>query len=342
MPSPEQPDSPQAQPQRPRPRSRRGGARVYSPGSDATTRRLVSAGERRARRERQQSGERSTAPASSEPAKPAEPAEPAAAAKPGVAAEPAEAAEPAAAAEPGEAAESAAASAAVKQAGAATKSRETGQPAEPDGVSGSVADEDEDEEVSDTAEPSQDLAKARAKRRSKAREIREKRRGPLLPVALGIATLVLGGLAAWFGAEAHSLTSIPAAGNSALTDAAATSAVRNQVGSAIATLFSYDYRNPGPTTRAEKRLLTGPAVGQYAKLFAQVHKNAPGQKLIVTTAITSVGVEMLTGNQARLLIFATETDTRTGGGQPASAAAMLAVNAVRQGSTWKIEAIDTY
>lgn len=324
MPSPEQPDSPQAQPQRPRPRSRRGGARVYSPGSDATTRRLVSASERRARRERQQSGDRATAPASAEPAEAAELAT----------AELAEAAE---------SAESAGAGTAVKRAGTVTKSPETDQPAEPDEVSGSVADEtDEDEEVSDTAEPSQDLAKAKAERRRKAREIRENRRGPLLPVALGIATLVLGGLAAWFGTEAHSLTSIPAAGNSALTDAAATSAVRSQVGSAVATLFSYDYRNPGPTTRAEKRLLTGPAVGQYAKLFAQVHKNAPGQKLIVTTAITSVGVEMLTGNQARLLIFATETDTRTGGGQSASAAAMLAVNAVRQGSTWKIEGIHTY
>jgi Mce-associated membrane protein len=62
----------------------------------------------------------------------------------------------------------------------------------------------------------------------------------------------------------------------------------------------------------------------------------------VTTAVTSVGVEVLTGDQARLLIFATETDTHAGGGQPASAAAMLAVNAVRQGSTWKIEGIDTY
>jgi len=84
-------------------------------------------------------------------------------------------------------------------------------------------------------------------------------------------------------------------------------------------------------------------VRQYASLFGQVRKDAPSQKLIVTTAVTSVSVEMLTGHQARLLIFATETDRRaSGGGQPASAGAMLAVNAVSDGGTWKIETIDTY
>jgi Mce-associated membrane protein len=222
---------------------------------------------------------------------------------------------------------SAAAATAVKSASTATKSREAAQTAE----APATAKTRQRRKTRDGREPSQ------------ARESRERRPRPLLlPVALGIVTLVLGGLAAWFGAEAHSLTSTPAAQNSALTDVAATSTVRSQISSAVTALFSYDYANPGPTTRAANRLLTGPAVRQYASLFAQVHKDAPAQKLIVTTAVTSAGVEVLTGDQARLLIFAAETDTHTGGGQPASAAAMLAVNAVRQGSTWKIEGIDTY
>jgi Mce-associated membrane protein len=243
-----------------RPHSRRGGSRLYSPGSDATTRRLVTASERRARREREQADGSPKAPESSGHS---------------------------------------------RSSPAATAVR--------------------------SAEPE---AKSTP---------RERRPRPLLlPVALGIATLLLGGLAAWFGADAHSLTSVPAAGNSALTDAAATSTVRSQVSRAVSALFSYDYANPGPTTQAARRLLTGPAVHQYASLFAQVRKDAPAQKLIVTTAVTSVGVELLTGNQARLLVFATESNRRAGGSQPASAAAMLAVNAVRQGSTWKIEGIDTY
>jgi Mce-associated membrane protein len=284
----QQPDSPREQPPRPRPRSRRGGARLYSPGSDATTRRLVTASERRARREREQASDDRPAPA--EPAEPAEPG---------------------------------AASTAVKTAKTTVTSPET-------------------DETRETGETREDRAKERAQRRRQAREAGENRRGPLLPVALGIATLVLGGLAAWFGTEAHSLTSVPAASNSALTDTAGTSAVRSQIGNAVTMLFSYNYTNPGPTTRAAQRLLTGPAVRQYATLFAQVHKDAPGQKLVVSTTVTSVGVEILTGDQARLLVFATETDTRAGGGQPASVGAMLAVNAVRQGSTWKIEDIDTY
>lgn len=295
MPAPQTPgqppDSPKEQPQRPRPRSRRTGSRLYSPGSDATTRRLVTASERRARRERQQPSD-----------------------------------DGAATPEASEVAESEAASTAVKTAST---------------VASPEADELEADEP-EADEPAKDAAKERAERRRQAREIRENRRGALLPVALGIATLVLGGLAAWFGTEAHGLTNVPAARNSALTDAAATSTVRGQVSNAVTALFSYNYAKPGPTTRAAGQLLTGPAVRQYARLFAQVHKDAPGQKLVVKTTVNSVGVELLTGDQARVLVFATETDTRTGGGQPASVGAMLAVNVVRQGGTWKIEDIDTY
>jgi Mce-associated membrane protein len=253
---PEPPPVPPAQAQvpRPRPAARRRPSRLYSPGSDATTRRLVAAGKRRSVPERHQA-----APAASRP------------------------------------------------------------------------------------KPETSKQQDREKPGKKAEPRRERRPRPLLlPAVLGISTLVLGGLAAWTGAEAHSLTSTPAVANSALADPADTAAVRGQVTSAVSALFSYDYANPGPTTRAARRLLTGPAVDQYASLFAQVRKDAPGQKLIVTTAVTSVGVELLTDNQARLLVFATETDQRVGGGQPASAAAMLAVNAVRQGGVWKIEGIDTY
>jgi Mce-associated membrane protein len=239
--------------------ARRRASRLYSPGSDATTRRLVAAGKRRPRPEQQ-----------------------------------------------------------------AVADREAPR-RQPESSSSRKQDREKQEDTELT------------------RERRPRRPRPLLlPVVLGIATLLLGGLAAWSGTQAHDLTSTPAAANSALADAAETATVRTQVTSAVSALFSYDYANPGPTTRAASRLLTGPATAQYASLFAQVRKDAPGQKLIVTTAVTSVGVELLTGNQARLLVFATETDQRAGGGQPASAAAMLALNAVRQGSTWKIEGIDTY
>lgn len=172
---------------------------------------------------------------------------------------------------------------------------------------------------------------------------RGRRLHPLtLPTALAVITVALAGLAAWFAASAHNLTSVTAAQNGALTDPAATSQVSGQIKSAVDVLFSYDYANPGPTMAAARRLLTGPAVKQYASLFGQVQREAPGKKLIVTTVVTNVGVEMLADGSARVLVFAEETDASASGGAPTSAGAMLAVNAVLQGSTWRIEGIDTF
>jgi Mce-associated membrane protein len=163
----------------------------------------------------------------------------------------------------------------------------------------------------------------------------------LLPVILAVVTLVLGGLAAWFGAEANSLNT-PASQNAALTNPSATSTLSRQISSAINALFSYDYAFPDPTSQAARRLLTGPAVGQYATLFGQVQREAPRQKLIVTTTVTNVGVEILDGTHARVLVFAIESDKHAAAAQPTSAGAMLAVNAVLQNTTWKIEGIDTF
>jgi Mce-associated membrane protein len=164
----------------------------------------------------------------------------------------------------------------------------------------------------------------------------------ILPLILAVATLVFGGLAAWFGTEAGSLTGTSSARNDAISDPARTSQVTGQVTSAINVLFSYDYAAPGSTTRAAGRLLTGAAVRQYASLFGQIQRQAPKQKLIVTTTVTNTGVELLTGDTARVLVFAVETDRDAGGGTPSSAGAMLAVNVVRDGGTWKIEGIDTF
>jgi len=162
-----------------------------------------------------------------------------------------------------------------------------------------------------------------------------------LPSLLAAVTLVLGGLAAWFGAEAAALNGTPSAQNLALADPAETSQVTAQVTSAIGALFSYDYAAPDPTTQAANRLLTGAAVREYAALFGQVHQQAPKQKLVITTTVSNVGVELLTPDTARVLVFAVESD-RKANGTSSSAGAMLAVNVVRDGGTWKIEGIDTF
>jgi Mce-associated membrane protein len=170
----------------------------------------------------------------------------------------------------------------------------------------------------------------------------ESRRTRLAAVILGAVTVVLAGFGVWATLEAHSLRSTAAPQNLALTDGAATSAVNRQVVSAINTVFSYNYANTGATRRAAQGLLTGPAIQQYNTYFALVTKDAPAQKLVVTTRVTNSGVELLTGNRARVLVFANQQDTRAGTKQTSYAGAVFAVTAVHQGNRWKIENIDTF
>ena len=160
--------------------------------------------------------------------------------------------------------------------------------------------------------------------------------------ALGAATVVLGGFGVWATLQANSERGSAAAQNTALTDGPATAAVRREIAAAVNTIFSYNYANTAATRRAAQGLLTGPAVREYDTLFALVTKNAPAQKLVVTTKVTNTGVEMLNGDRARLLVFANQQDTRAGTGQTSYAGAMFAVTALRQGGRWKVENIDTF
>jgi Mce-associated membrane protein len=160
-------------------------------------------------------------------------------------------------------------------------------------------------------------------------------------LALGLCALVLSGLAAWFAQQANEVRA--AAGtNVALTDNAATSEANGQVAQAVNTLFSYNYNDLDKTQQAARSLLTGKAVCQYDQLFAVVRQHAPQQRLVVTVTVTNSGVEMLTGNRARVLVFATQSDTSTTTKQTSTAGAMFAVNAVRQDASWKVENIDTF
>jgi len=176
-----------------------------------------------------------------------------------------------------------------------------------------------------------------------AEEAQSGRRSWRIPAALGAVTVVLAGFGVWATLHASSLRSDAAAqANTALTDRAATATVRREISAAVNTIFSYNYADTAATRRAAQSVLTGPAVRQYNTLFALVTKNAPTQKLVVTTKVTNTGVELFNGNRARLLVFANQQDTRAGTGQTSYAGAMFAVTALRQGGRWKIENIDTF
>lgn len=163
-----------------------------------------------------------------------------------------------------------------------------------------------------------------------------------LPAVLGVVTVLLGGFGALATVQAHNQRAANAQQNLALTNGPATSAVTHQVSSAIQTIFSYSYTDTAKTRRDAQNLLTGQAISQYNQLFSLVQKDAPAQKLVVTTSVTNAGVEFLTGGLARVLIFANQQDSRAGTGQTSYAGAMFAVIAVRTGGTWKISNIDTF
>jgi Mce-associated membrane protein len=214
------------------------------------------------------------------------------------------------------------------------------------------------EDEADTAdeadkEPGDDEA---VKRPAAAREERGRRWGAsagagreplLLPVCLGVATVMLGGLAIWFGLNTGSGSS-PSSGfgtgttNMALVNAAATNQVNQQIDNAVDTIFSYNYTDTAKTANAARDLLTGKASGEYATLFKVVQQDAPSEKLVLTTTVTNSGVEMLNGDTARLLIFANQKDTGAAKGSTTDAGAMFAVTAVHQDGRWKIEDINTF
>ncbi|XVQ09104.1 hypothetical protein ACQP1W_42230 [Spirillospora sp. CA-255316] len=167
-------------------------------------------------------------------------------------------------------------------------------------------------------------------------------RHPRLPVALAVLTVLLGSVAAWSARQAHALNSGTTAENAALTDNARTSALKGEVTDIVNTVFSYNYTDVAKTERAAQTLLTGKAVQQYNQMIAVVRRQAPTQKLVLTTTVTDSGVRMLNGDRARLLIFADQRSTRTDKNQTAYSAAMFSVGAVHRNNRWQIENIDTF
>ncbi|MGO8958386.1 MAG: hypothetical protein ACLQFR_13590 [Streptosporangiaceae bacterium] len=168
------------------------------------------------------------------------------------------------------------------------------------------------------------------------------RRRRVALAAIGAATVVIGSLGIWAAVAAHDLRTSAADANLAFTDPAATRAVDQQVAAAVNTIFSYSYADSARTRAAAQGLLTGAAIRQYDQLFAIVEKQAPTEKLTVTTRVSNVGVELLTGDRARVLVFANQQDTVAGTGKTSYGGAMFAVTAVNLHGKWRIESIDTF
>ncbi|MFH8474074.1 hypothetical protein [Streptomyces sp. NPDC018000] len=201
----------------------------------------------------------------------------------------------------------------------------------------------EDTTVDEAVTDGTDTGESEEPEKAESRRERPPRLRIRLPAVLCALTVFFGAFAAWAFSSAGSLRDEPARQNTALTDISRTSEVKGQISEAVGAVFSYNYASPGKSRRAVQSYLVGKAVQQHEDMLAQVRAQGQKQKLVLTTTVTDSGVELLDGDRARLLIFADQSNTRTGkSDETAYAAAMFAVDAVRRGGTWRISAVDTF
>lgn len=167
--------------------------------------------------------------------------------------------------------------------------------------------------------------------------------GLMMPITLGVITVLLGGFAFFAWSQWQNLSGGVAVENTALTDQPATSEVIGEVTSAVNTLFSYNYTNLAKTEQAVPNLLTGNATCQYNLIFKTVQQQAPAQKLVLTTTVVNSAVQMLQGDNARVLLVVDQRDVRATTNQQSETTAAFAVNATRgSDNRWKLSGIDTF
>ena len=159
----------------------------------------------------------------------------------------------------------------------------------------------------------------------------------LLPTALLLVAVLLGGLGTFFLVRSRAVSY-----DAALVDSATTSAVNGQVREAVEKSFSYNFADVESTEKAAKELLTGKALCQYNAVFGPVREVAPQQKLVVTVRVVSSAVSSLKDGHATVLVFADQVTTRTTDNQSGGGTAMLRVSAVDDGGRWKIDNMEMF
>ncbi|SEQ80615.1 hypothetical protein [Lentzea albida] len=163
------------------------------------------------------------------------------------------------------------------------------------------------------------------------------RPGWLLPAALLLVAVLLGGLGTFFLVKSRSVSY-----DAALVDSATTSEVNGQVREAVEKSFSYNFADVEATEKAARELLTGKALCQYNAVFGPVKEVAPQQKLVVTVRVVSSAVSSLKGDRATVLVFADQVTTRTTDNQSGGGTAMLRVSTIDDGGRWKIDNMEMF
>jgi Mce-associated membrane protein len=149
-----------------------------------------------------------------------------------------------------------------------------------------------------------------------------------LPLILVLVAAVLAGTGVFFLVKAQS--------SDQGVDTKGMTEVNGQVDSALEKIFSFSYDKLDESSAAAREVLAGTAIGEYDKLIEQVKAQAPAQKLVLATKVTTAGVKSLDGDRAELLVFLDQVATRVDTGKTSGSAAALSVTAERQNGVWKI------
>ncbi|HEY4456686.1 MAG TPA: hypothetical protein VGN81_20410 [Pseudonocardiaceae bacterium] len=163
-------------------------------------------------------------------------------------------------------------------------------------------------------------------------------------LVLAVAAVLLACVGAFCGLMWHNTVDNATTSNTAYVDTGTTAKVVSDVVNAMQRVLTYTYANPNQTAQDAQNLLTGSAQCQFNELYKTVRAEAPAQKITVTASIDTKnsGVEMIQGDQARLLLMVYQESTRGSNGQQATSEGVLEVGAILQGDTWKVDNISTF
>lgn len=155
---------------------------------------------------------------------------------------------------------------------------------------------------------------------------------------LALVFALIAGFFAFKLADVYSTTS-----NQAISDAVGTEGVQKDVTAAVESLLSYDYNKIDEHEKTARSLLVTDQVrDEFDKLYGDVKKKAPEQKIVLVTKVSYSSVLELDGDRAKVLLFVEQSASREGTDQKSSGGGQLTVDAQLQDGKWRLAGINTY
>jgi Mce-associated membrane protein len=130
-------------------------------------------------------------------------------------------------------------------------------------------------------------------------------------------------------------------GNRALVDFAATAEIVAAAKEICTRVFAYDYTKPQLTEQAVAELTIGEFREQHAKLYGELQRQGPAQRLVVTVTVRDAAVRRHAGDEARVLVFLDQSSTRGDSGQSATAGSMFLATFQRV-DRWKLAGVEFF